>query len=93
MPDIPTAVEAGLPGYVVLQWNGFFAPAGTPRAIVGKLNAIIDRALMQSDMRDRLAGDGAEVGGGTPERLGAFVAAEYAKWGNVIKAADIRGQY
>ena len=93
LPEVPTAVEAGLPDYVVLQWNGIFAPAGTPRAIVLRLNAEIDRMLAQPEMRERLSGDGADVGGGPPEKLGAFVAAEYAKWGKVMKAANIRGQY
>jgi tripartite-type tricarboxylate transporter receptor subunit TctC len=91
-PEVPTALESGVPGYVVLQWNGFFAPIGTPRAVIARLNAEIDRALAEKEMRERLAGEGAEVGGGTPERLGAFVAAEYAKWGKVIRVAGIRGQ-
>ena len=90
VPDVPTVIEAGVAGYEVVQWNGFFAPARTPRAIVVKLNRAIDQVLAQPDIRDRLAGDGAEVGGGSTERFGAFVAAEYAKWGKVIRAANIR---
>ena len=89
VPEVPTAIEAGIAGYEVLQWNGFFAPAGTPRAIVSKLNRAIDQVLSQADVRDRLAGEGAEVGGGPPERFGAFVAADYSKWGKVIRAANI----
>ncbi len=90
VPDVPTAIEAGVPGYEVVQWNGFFAPARTPRPIVVKLNRAIDQALAQPEMRDRLAGEGAEVAGGPPERFGAFIAAEYAKWGKVIREANIR---
>ena len=90
VPEVPTASEAGVAGYEVLQWNGFFAPARTPRAIVIKLNRAIDGVLAQPEVRDRLAGEGAEVAGGTAERFGAFVAAEHAKWGKVIRDANIR---
>ncbi len=90
VPDVPTVIESGVAGYEVVQWNGFFAPAHTPRAIVVKLNAEIGRILQQADMRDKLAGEGAEIAGGTPERFSAFIAADYAKWGKVIKEANIR---
>ena len=90
VPDVPTAIESGVAGYEVVQWNGFFAPARTPRAIVTRLNVEIDKVLAQPDMRERLAGEGAEIVGGTPERFSAFVAAEYAKWGKVIREANLR---
>jgi len=90
VPDVPTAIESGVAGYEVVQWNGFFAPARTPRAIVVKLNRAIDQILAQPEIRDRLANEGAEVAGGSTERFGAFVAAEYAKWGKVIHASNIR---
>lgn len=90
VPDVPTVVEAGVPGYEVVQWNGFFAPARTPRAIVVKLNAEIGKVLQQTDIRDKLAGEGAEIAGGSPEGLSAFIAADFAKWGRVIKEANLR---
>ena len=90
VPDVPTAIESGVAGYEVVQWNGFFAPARTPRAIVTRLNVEIDKVLAQPDMRERLAGEGAEIVGGTPERFSVFVAAEYAKWGKVIREANLR---
>jgi tripartite-type tricarboxylate transporter receptor subunit TctC len=90
VPEVPTAIESGVAGYEVVQWNGFFAPARTPRAIVVKLNRAMDQVLAQSDIRERLAGEGAEVAGGSAERFGAFVAAEYGKWGKVIREANIR---
>jgi len=93
VPEVPTAIEAGLPGYEVLQWNGFFAPAHTRRDIVMKLNSVIVKAVSDPAMREKLAADGAEIGGGSPERFASFVAMEYARWGKVIKAANIRGEY
>jgi tripartite-type tricarboxylate transporter receptor subunit TctC len=93
VPEVPTAIEAGLPGYEVLQWNGFFAPAHTRRDIVMKLNSVIVKAVSDPAMREKLAADGAEIGGGSPERFASFVATEYAKWGKVIRAANIRGEY
>ncbi len=90
VPDVPTVIEAGVPGYEVAQWNGFLAPARTPRAIIIKLNAEIGKVLEQADIRDKLAGEGAEIGGGSPERFGAFLAADYARWGKVVKEANIR---
>ncbi len=89
VPDVPTAIEAGMPGYEVVQWNGFLAPAGTPRAIVVKLNHAMGGVLAQADVRERLATEGAEVGGGPPERFSQFVAADYARWGKVIHEAKL----
>ena len=89
VPDMPTAIEAGVAGYEVVQWNAFFVPARTPRVIVIKLSAAIGKVLAQPEMRERLAGEGAEVVGGPAERLSAFVAADYAKWGKVIREAKL----
>jgi len=86
---MPTAIEAGVAGYEVVQWNAFFVPARTPRVIVIKLSAAIGKVLAQPEMRERLAGEGAEVAGGPAERLSAFVAADYAKWGKVIREAKL----
>ncbi len=88
--EIPTIAEAGLPGYEMTSWNGVLAPAGTPRAIIDRLNAVIVRALPQPDIAERLAGDGSEFGKNTPEQFSAFVRAEQAKWRKVIQTANIR---
>ena len=89
VPDMPTAIEAGVAGYEVVQWNAFFVPARTPSVIVIKLSAAIGKVLAQPEMRERLAGEGAEVAGGPAQRLSAFVAADYAKWGKVIREAKL----
>lgn len=91
-PDIPTAVESGLPGFVVTAWYAMAAPAKTPRALIDKLNTDTARALKSPDLTARLLDQGAEVVGGTPEQATAFVQNEIAKWAKVIKAAGIRGE-
>ena len=88
-PDLPTVAEAGVPGYEVTQWSGVLGPARLPKAIVAKLNAEIERILARPQIRDRLVGDGAQPGGGAPERFGAYIKAEVAKWTKVIKAAKL----
>jgi tripartite-type tricarboxylate transporter receptor subunit TctC len=89
MPDVPTVAEAGIPGYEVIQWSGVLGPAGMPKAIVAKINGEIERILGRPQVRDRLAGDGAQPGGGPPERFGAFIKTEIDKWSKVIKQARI----
>lgn len=89
MPDVPAMAEAGVPGYEVIQWSGVLGPAGMPKDIVAKLNGEIERILVKPQVRDRFAADGAQPGGGPPERLGAFIKAEIVKWTKVIKQAGI----
>lgn len=88
-PDVPTVAEAGVPGFEVTQWSGVMGPAGMPKAIVAKVNSEIERILTRPLIRDRLAGDGAQPGGGPPERLGAFIKAEIQKWDKVIKTMKL----
>jgi len=90
LPDIPTIAEAGLPGYDSTQWYGVLAPAGTPHEIVARLHAEIVRALRLPDVRERLAADGAEAVGSTPEEFAAFIRSEIEKWAAVAKSAGIR---
>ncbi len=90
-PDVPTVAESGLPGFEVVYWFGIFAPRGTPAPIVGRLNTEIDRILRLPETRERFAGQGMVPGGGSPAELGAFLKAEIAKWGKLIREAGIRG--
>jgi len=89
-PDLPTVAEAGVPGYSAATWSGVIAPAGVPRPIVDRLNAGINRALQSPGMRQFYATIGDEPAGGTPEEFAALIAADSAKWGEVIKRAGIR---
>ena len=90
-PDIPTVAEAGVPGYEVSTFYGVSAPAKTPRPIIDRLHAELVRVLNAPDVRERLQGLGADPVGNTPEQYTAFMQNEIAKWGNVIKAAGIKG--
>ena len=92
IPEIPTVGESGVAGYAVIQWSGVLAPAGTPRAVVAKLNGEILRVLNRAEMRERLIESGAEPGSGTPEEFGAFIKAEIAKWSAVVKSAQLRAK-
>jgi tripartite-type tricarboxylate transporter receptor subunit TctC len=89
LPDLPTLEEAGVKGYESLSWSGIVAPAGTPRPIIEKLNASIDRILKMEDVRQKLAALGVEPVGGTPEAFARHVRAESEKWGKLVKSANI----
>lgn len=89
-PQLPTMIEAGVPGFVVAGWYGIVAPAGTPASIIAKLNKEIVRILHTPEVRDRLAADGSEPVGSTPEEFAAHIKSEIAKWRKVITETDIR---
>ena len=84
---MPTVAEAGLPGFEVVGWLGFFAPAGVPKEIVHKLSAEIVTILRIPDVRERLSNQGMEPRGNTPEEFVAFVDSELKKWAPVVKAS------
>jgi tripartite-type tricarboxylate transporter receptor subunit TctC len=92
LPDVPTIAEAGVPGYEVVQWSGIYAPAGTPRPIVAKLNREINAALKLPDVRERFANIGVDPAGSTPEAFAAYTASEVRKWKKVIADAHIPRQ-
>ncbi|MEO7728908.1 MAG: tripartite tricarboxylate transporter substrate-binding protein, partial [Burkholderiales bacterium] len=91
MPELPTIGET-LKGYEASTWYGVLLPAHTPRAIVTLLHAQIVKILGAVDTRDRLLAQGFEPVGGTPAEFGAYIKAEIAKWGKVIKAAGIKAE-
>ncbi|WP_029350744.1 tripartite tricarboxylate transporter substrate binding protein [Bosea sp. 117] len=85
-PDVPAIAET-LPGYETYTWNALFAPAGTPPAVVAKLNAAANKSLQDPNVQSRLADFSATVVGSTPEELGAHVKAERDKWAPIVKAS------
>ena len=89
-PEIPTVSESGLPGYEMGSWFGLVAPAGTPPAVMDKLQQATTRALRLPDVASQLSAQGAEPIGSTPEEFRVFLAAEIARWGKVIKAANMK---
>jgi len=89
LPDVPTFAEAGVPNYVVVNWNGLFAPAGTPRPAIERLNAEFVRALNIPEVRRLLVTRNADPGGGTPEEFGTWVRDQLQRWTKVIREAGI----
>lgn len=89
-PELPTIAESGLPGYEAYEWNGIFAPGGTPQDIVSQLNHQIAEILKLADVRERLAEHALETRDNTPEQFTAFLASERAKWAQVVKEANIK---
>jgi tripartite-type tricarboxylate transporter receptor subunit TctC len=89
-PELPTIAEAGLPGYEAPIWFGVAAPAGTPRPIVDKLNAAINRAVRSDFFKARYEQIGDEPAGGTPEEFAALIKRESAKWADVVKRSGAK---
>ncbi len=89
-PDIPTIAEAGVPGYETTAWGGLVVPVGTPKAIVMKLNAEVNKALQSPALKERYAAIDAEPVGGTPEAFAAFVGKETVKWADVVKKSGAK---
>jgi len=85
LPDVPTIAESGFPHYEVNGWNGLLAPAGTPAAIVNRLQSEIAEILKQPDVRERLAANGLDGVGSTPAQFAALIKAEIGKWAKVVK--------
>jgi len=90
LPDLPTVSESGVPGFESALWIGLFAPAGTPREIITRLNTEANKVLARTDVRDAFAQQGTEVVGGTPEQFAAQIRADIARWGKVIREAGVK---
>ena len=90
LPDVPTVAEAGVKGYESGNWFGVFAPAGTPREIVERLNAAVNNAMTRPEMKDKLLSQGADALRGTPADLANLVQSELVKFAKIIKAAGVR---
>ncbi|MEO7726449.1 MAG: tripartite tricarboxylate transporter substrate-binding protein, partial [Burkholderiales bacterium] len=89
MPDVPTVAEAGVPGFEFTIWFGMFAPTGTPKAIITRLNHEVVKDLATPATRAELAKFGVDAESSTPEQLGQLLRADVAKWAKIIKAQGI----
>jgi tripartite-type tricarboxylate transporter receptor subunit TctC len=89
-PELPTIAEAGLPGYEQSAWHGLLAPAGTPDAVIAKLNAEVGRLLRSPDVVEKFGVQGIDVIGGSPVDLAAFIRQDLAKYAKLVKTAGIR---
>ena len=90
LPELPTIAEAGVPGFEASTWHGVLVPAGTPVAIVERLNVEINRVLQRADARDRLAALGAEIVGGSAKEFADHIQREIPKWAKVIKTIGVQ---
>ncbi len=89
LPDVPTIAELGFPDYEINSWQGMFAPAGTPKEIIGKINGEVVQMLNTPDVRARMAREGADPVGSTPEQFAVRVKGELEKWAKVAKASGM----
>jgi tripartite-type tricarboxylate transporter receptor subunit TctC len=85
LPDVPTINESGYKGFDAVTWFGLLAPAGTPKDVIARINAEFNKALAQPELRKRLADEGADPAGGTPEQFAALIKDEIPRWGKVVK--------
>jgi tripartite-type tricarboxylate transporter receptor subunit TctC len=92
VPDVPTIAESGLPGFESVTWFGVFGPAGTPKAVVERMNTEVNKVLADPAIRERFAQLGFEPAGGTPGEFAAVVQRDAAKWSRVIKDANVRAE-
>ena len=92
LPDKPTMIEAGVPGYTAVTWNGLLAPAGTPRDVVNRLHEAVVKVLRSPDMAQKYAAIGTDVVVSTPEEFSAFLRDETAKWRRAIESAGVKAQ-
>ncbi|MBC8120066.1 MAG: tripartite tricarboxylate transporter substrate binding protein, partial [Burkholderiaceae bacterium] len=91
LPDVPTVAEAAsLKGFDASSWFGLFAPAGTPRPIVDKIQSDVAKALATSELRERFLAQGAQPSGSTPDDFAAFIRAETDKWTKVVKISNAK---
>jgi tripartite-type tricarboxylate transporter receptor subunit TctC len=92
LPEVPTIAEAGIAGFEVTSWNALFAPAGTPEAIVNRLNGLVKHGVGLPEAKAVMEAQGLDISTSTPGELGALVASELAKWAKVIKAAGVKAE-
>ena len=85
LPNVPTVAEAGVPGYEINNWYGLFVPAGTPGDVIKRLNAEAAKALQKPEVRAKLVAAGLEPSWNTPEQFAAYIRAESAKWGKIVR--------
>ena len=89
-PDVPTLAESGMPGFEVGAWQGVMVPAATPKPVIQKLNAELKKALQNPEVKEKLAQQGAEPLGSTPEEYGAYIAKEIDRWGKLVRQARVK---
>jgi tripartite-type tricarboxylate transporter receptor subunit TctC len=92
IPELPTVSESGLKGFEVTGWYGVLAPAGTPSAIIGRLNEFVVRAMQMPDVKHNMEAQGISVTHSSPDEFGAFIKSEVAKWAGVVRLAGAKAE-
>jgi len=92
LPDVPTVAESGVPGYIFEAWSGYLVPAATPKDVIVKIHAEIDRALALTDVQQKLSALGFDLVGGTPQEFAALIKTDLARFGKLVKDASIRAE-
>ena len=90
LPNVPTVIESGYPGFTAVTWFGLLAPAGTPRDAIARMNAEFNKALKTPELSKHLDSEGAEPAGGTPEQFAKLIAEDIVLWGRVVKESGAR---
>jgi tripartite-type tricarboxylate transporter receptor subunit TctC len=90
LPEVPTMIEAGVPGFVINQWHGIMSAAGTPRPVIERLHREIVKTVQHPEVAARLTGDGTEPVGSSPQEFARFMKSEYDKYSGVIKRTGIQ---
>jgi len=91
-PNVPTMKEQGFPGLVVQTWYGMLAPAGTPAEVIARMNAEVNAAVADAEVRQKAEAAGLQLRGGTPAQFSAFMEAETRKWSQIIQVAHITAE-
>jgi tripartite-type tricarboxylate transporter receptor subunit TctC len=86
----PTLAESGFPGFDMVSWQALVAPAGTPRPVIEKLNAEVARVLKTPEMKEKMAGLGADVVANSPEQFAQYLREETSKWSKIVKDAGLK---
>jgi tripartite-type tricarboxylate transporter receptor subunit TctC len=92
IPEVPTIAESGLSGFDVEPWFGIVAPAGTPPAVISRLNSEISKIMQQNDVKEMLAGVGATPSVSSPQEFAKFIDSEVTRWGEVVKASGAKAE-
>jgi tripartite-type tricarboxylate transporter receptor subunit TctC len=90
LPDVPTVAESGFPGFEADRWYGLVTPAATPAAVVSRINAEVNRTLLQADVAEPFAREGAVAVPGTPQSFGDLIRREIPRWAEVVKAGNVK---
>ena len=92
LPDVPTLIESGVPGYEAVLWHGLIGPKGMPKDIVARINSEVNKSLKLKETGESLKSDGVDAAGGTPEQFAATIKKDIADWAKVVQEGKITAE-